>query len=93
MPVVSLEQYEGRPVEAVKIGTYRRAKGLEFKHVYLPCHDQALQSGADEGAEVAAEHAELARSRLFVAMTRARDTLWLGSVMPSGVGTLGEATP
>ncbi|MFJ9842837.1 UvrD-helicase domain-containing protein [Kitasatospora sp. NPDC101155] len=87
VPVVSLEQYEGHPVAAVKIGTYRRAKGLEFKHVYLPRHDQALHS-ADDGGEVATEHAELARSQLFVAMTRARDGLWLGSVALSGDGIL-----
>ncbi|MFC0845395.1 UvrD-helicase domain-containing protein [Streptomyces noboritoensis] len=82
-----LEHYDGRPVEAVKLGTYRRAKGLEFKHVYLPRHDTALPGGASasgpDAAEVpgtAGERDELLRSQLFVAMTRARDVLWLGSV-------------
>ncbi|MFF2073153.1 UvrD-helicase domain-containing protein [Kitasatospora sp. NPDC058162] len=93
VPVVSLEQYEGRAVAAVKVGTYRKAKGLEFKHVYLPCHDQALRYQAEDSGEVAAERAELARSQLFVAMTRARDTLWLGSLTPSAAETPRTSTP
>lgn len=81
IPVCPLEHYDGRPVEAVKLGSYRRAKGLEFKHVYLPRHDDLLtpRSGPSETAQ---ERQQLARSQLFVAMTRARDTLWLGSVRP-----------
>ncbi|CAM5648477.1 UvrD-helicase domain-containing protein OS=Streptomyces rimosus subsp. rimosus (strain ATCC/ DSM 40260 / JCM 4667 / NRRL 2234) OX=1265868 GN=SRIM_031770 PE=4 SV=1 [Streptomyces rimosus subsp. rimosus] len=73
----------------MKLGTYRRAKGLEFKYVYLPQHDAALAneaatggSGATEVPETAREREELLRSQLFVAMTRARDLLWLGSVSP-----------
>lgn len=86
IPVCPLEHYDGHPVEAVKLGTYRRAKGLEFKRVYLPQHDAALRheppagSGAAEPPETAREHEELLRSQLFVAMTRARDVLWLGSI-------------
>lgn len=87
IPVCLLEHYDGRPVDAVKLGTYRRAKGLEFKRVYLPQHDAALPQGAqtdEPGAaavrETAREREELSRSKLFVAMTRARDVLWLGSV-------------
>jgi len=87
IPVCSLEHYDGRPVDAVKLGTYRRAKGLEFKHVYLPQHDAALLdrpaadgTAAAEMPETAQEREELLRSQLFVAMTRARDVLWLGSV-------------
>ncbi len=87
IPVCQLEHYDGRALDAVKLGTYRRAKGLEFKNVFLPQHDAALphatQAGAASGtetAETAREREELRRSRLFVAMTRARDLLWLGSV-------------
>ncbi|MEV6671298.1 UvrD-helicase domain-containing protein [Streptomyces sp. NPDC051162] len=79
IPVCLLEHYDGQPVDGLKLGSYRRAKGLEFKHVYLPRHDEALRGGAP-GDESAHERRELARSQLFVAMTRARDTLWLGSV-------------
>ncbi|MFG2092923.1 UvrD-helicase domain-containing protein [Streptomyces sp. NPDC048612] len=85
LPVCLLDRYDGQPVEAVKLGSYRRAKGLEFKRVYLPRHDAHLPMGAPDGrapAETAHERAELARSQLYVAMTRARDVLWLGSVRP-----------
>ncbi|WP_405742102.1 UvrD-helicase domain-containing protein [Streptomyces sp. NBC_01525] len=89
IPVCPLEHYDGHPVDAVKLGTYLRAKGLEFKRVYLPQHDAALPNGspsADAGVtevtESAREREELLRSQLFVAMTRARDVLWLGSTAP-----------
>ncbi|MEW2432968.1 UvrD-helicase domain-containing protein [Streptomyces caniferus] len=87
--VCLLEQYDGHPVEAVKLGSYRRAKGLEFQRVYLPRHDECLPTGKPDGGpagETADERGELARSQLFVAMTRARDVLWLGSVRPEGGG-------
>ncbi|GHC63068.1 nuclease-related domain-containing DEAD/DEAH box helicase [Streptomyces cinnamoneus] len=82
----ALERYDGHPVPGVKLGSYRRAKGLEFKHVYLPDHDPVRPRGAvDE--DIAQEREELSRTRLFVAMTRARDTLWLGSVHRGGVAS------
>ncbi|MFC6086177.1 nuclease-related domain-containing DEAD/DEAH box helicase [Sphaerisporangium aureirubrum] len=81
VPVVRLESYDGRPVEAVKLGTYRRAKGLEFKYVFLPHHDTAVP-GARAGNAADGERSEIARRQLFVAMSRARDLLWLGSVRP-----------
>ncbi|MFE0764582.1 nuclease-related domain-containing DEAD/DEAH box helicase [Streptomyces smyrnaeus] len=92
IPVCPLDRYDGHPVDAVKIGSYLRAKGLEFKRVFLPDHDaavpQAPESDSPPGPdadrrpsyETAMERSELARSQLFVAMTRARDVLWLGSV-------------
>ena len=76
--MLRLENYDGRPVDAVKIGTCHRAKGLDFKHVYLPHHDAEIRADGESGS--ARERAELARRQLFVAMTRARDLLWLGSV-------------
>ncbi len=83
IPVCPLEQYEGRPVPGVKLGSYVKAKGLEFRHVYLPRHDDHLSRGGAIGDAVARERAALARSQLFVAMTRARDTLWLGGIRPA----------
>ena len=87
IPVCPLEHYDGHAVNAVKLGTYRRAKGLECKNVFLPQHDAVPASGTPphaaggtETSETARERGELMRSRLFVAMTRARDLLWLGSV-------------
>lgn len=83
IPVQRLEQYDGHPAARCKIGTFHRVKGLEFKHVYLPNHDALLRSTLGfSGA--APERAELARRQLFVAMTRARDVLWLGSVRAQG---------
>ncbi|MFF4608004.1 UvrD-helicase domain-containing protein [Streptomyces sp. NPDC001339] len=88
--VCLLEQYDGHPVEAVKLGSYRRAKGLEFKRVYLPRYDAHLTADTKpaEGGQgdAARERGELARSQLFVAMTRARDVLWLGTVRPAEGG-------
>ncbi|MFE1877454.1 UvrD-helicase domain-containing protein [Streptomyces sp. NPDC059496] len=89
--VCLLEHYDGRAVDAVKLGTYRRAKGLEFKNVLLPQYDAVFAHGTPTGtasgpaggtetSETAREREELLRSRLFVAMTRARDLLWLGRV-------------
>ncbi|MEU8550057.1 UvrD-helicase domain-containing protein [Streptomyces roseoverticillatus] len=82
IPAITLEQYDGRPVPGVKLGSYHRAKGLEFKHVHLPDHDAPAAAGQGDGTDdgVARERRELHRSQLFVAMTRARDSLWLGTV-------------
>lgn len=79
IPIQRLEHYDGRYDAACKIGTFHRVKGLEFKHVFLPCHD-ALLRDTNGFSNAAPERAELVRRQLFVAMTRARDTLWLGSV-------------
>ncbi|MEU6312523.1 UvrD-helicase domain-containing protein [Streptomyces sp. NPDC047014] len=87
IPVCPLESYDGHVVGAVKLGTYRRAKGLEFKNVFLPRHDEVFATGrpgeaagGTETAQTVKERGELLRSQLFVAMTRARDLLWLGRV-------------
>ncbi len=77
--VVTLESYDGSEVDAVKVGTIKRAKGLEFKQVLLP--DVRPQQIGDakppiDGAE--RERWERLRRELYVAMTRARDGLWLG---------------
>lgn len=78
-----LDQYDGHPNSHVKVGTYQRAKGLEFKRVYLPRLDAATLGDALRPGEDAQTHAErtaLLGRRMFVAMTRARDALWLGWV-------------
>lgn len=76
----ALDRYDGRPNDQVKVGTYHRAKGLEFKAVFLP----GLSKGTfprlpdpDQSDDEAAEARDLAISQLFVAMTRARDVLVL----------------
>lgn len=80
LPVVELEDYDGRPVEAVKVGTVKRAKGLEFKQV-LVAHvapEWLKPAPTDDGQ--AREAWALRRRELYVAMTRARDGLWVGIV-------------
>lgn len=56
----------------IRVGTWASSKGLEFKHVMLPSCREPGEAGSP---------AETRWSRmLFVAMTRARDTLWMGRV-------------
>lgn len=87
-PVITLERYDGREHSGVKVGTVKRAKGLEFAHVLLPQARSSLLAGAqppDDPAE--RERWELDRRELYVAMTRARSGLWLavdrGSLNPA----------
>ena len=85
LPTLSLEAYDGSPSAACKIGTYTRAKGLDFKHVFIPRQELAVpRQTEDDGA--GRERTELAARRLYVAMTRARDSLWIGTVRPSASG-------
>jgi AAA domain/Nuclease-related domain/UvrD-like helicase C-terminal domain len=83
IPVLELTHYDGKPVDAVKVGTIKRAKGLEFKQVLLVQVPANLLPGEhdlvepEEGA--AAEHTELQKRELYVAMTRAREGLWVGT--------------
>jgi hypothetical protein len=72
IPSISLLEYKGTPVDAVKVGTIKRAKGLEFKVVMLPWTLTSTR-GLDE-ERVARD----VRER-YVAATRARDALWVGS--------------
>ncbi len=78
--VTRLEQYDGHPGPEVKMGTYVRAKGLEFKYVFLPRLDLAVAE--PEGGPSAEERGALRRRQVFVGMTRARDLLWQGTVAP-----------
>lgn len=79
--VVMLEHYDGREVDAVKVGTVKRAKGLEFKQVMLPDVQSRQFGDADPPEdEVERERWDRDRRELYVAMTRARDGLWVGVV-------------
>ncbi len=70
---LDLLDYEGISTDAVKVGTIKRAKGLEFKAVLLPWSTVGARASDDERA------ARELRER-YVAATRARDLLWLGEV-------------
>jgi hypothetical protein len=79
IPTLDLAAYDGTPVDAVKVGTIKRAKGLEFSEVLVVRTPPYLvQPGAPALDEAAEERAALQRRELFVAMTRARDGLWVG---------------
>lgn len=81
IPAIDLYDYDGGSVDAVKVGTVKRAKGLEFKQVLLADVRRdwlAEQASGDDDAE--SERSVLLRRELYVAMTRARDGLWVGVV-------------
>jgi superfamily I DNA/RNA helicase len=77
-PVMNLEEYGGVPIDALKVGTIKRAKGLEFKQVLIPDirREHTVTEPPTEAAE--RERWDLTRRELYVAMTRARDGLWVG---------------
>ena len=75
-----LHDYDGTRTEAVKVGTFHRAKGLEFGHVLVPDRNHmAAPRRPTESEQAYRERVELERRQLFVALTRARDGLWLGT--------------
>ena len=79
---IELETYAGAPAPLVKVGTIKRAKGLEFKQVLLARVDESLLASAAAGLdEGALERREIERRELYVGMTRARDGLWVGSTI------------
>ncbi len=68
-------RWDGRACAPIHVGTVHRAKGTEFRSVFLP--GEPLPSG-----RYREEREALHRQRL-VGMTRARDFLWLGTVISS----------
>ena len=79
IPSVDLRDYKGKAGESVKVGTIKRAKGLEFKQVLVVrTAAHLLESAAGEVDTSVFEKRELDRRELYVAMTRARDGLWVG---------------
>ena len=78
VPAAGLKTYDGVPTPAVKVGNYKRAKGLEFKVVFLPRVKAGYvprKQTANQSDEEYAEQRELELSEFYVAMTRARDQL------------------
>ncbi|MEB0001904.1 UvrD-helicase domain-containing protein [Cryobacterium sp. RTC2.1] len=83
IPVVELTDYDGSPTDAVKVGTIKRAKGLEFKQVLLPWITERLMFPGVIGAgwtDSQIERDERDRRELFVGITRARDGVWVGCI-------------
>jgi hypothetical protein len=81
IPVVDLDNYDGARVDAVKIGTIKRGKGLEFKQVLLAGIRSNLINNTMPRDAADLERHELMRRELYVGVTRARDGLWVG-VLP-----------
>jgi len=75
--VVELSEYDGRTSDAVKVGTIKRAKGLEFKHVLMPDLRADTVGSAPPADGTERERWTLLRRELYVGMTRARDGLWV----------------
>lgn len=76
---VDLQVYDGVTTDRVKLGTFKRAKGLEFKFVLIPgLRTGPLRQWPGESDDSFRERAERSRRELYVGMTRARDGLWLG---------------
>jgi hypothetical protein len=88
VPTIRLKEYEGQVVDAVRVGTFARSKGLEFKTVILlgatpkewEINPFWLKTELDRQEFDAQE-----LRTLFVAMTRARDRLELvsGAELPA----------
>jgi len=78
IPGISLLDYDGTATDAVKVGTYHRSKGLDFAHVCVPDRDQFPRPRRPaEPDDAYRERATLERRQLYVALTRARDSLWV----------------
>ena len=78
LPWEKLDAFEGVHTEAIKVGTLHRAKGLEFKVVFLVFSRPFPRwSYGGEPREQYREERGLQISQLFVAMTRARDALYI----------------
>lgn len=80
LPFIRLQEYDGSASDALKIGTFHRAKGLEFKAVIIADLSQGFvpRRTLDEiPPQELEDHRRLELSALFVAMMRARDLLIL----------------
>jgi superfamily I DNA/RNA helicase len=84
VPTILLTDYDGRTTDSVKVGTFERGKGLDFAHVVIPDADRTPgPRRRHESEDAYAERARLERRRFYVGITRARDTLWLGTTQPT----------
>lgn len=76
----NLEGFQGKTSDTIKVGTYQRGKGLEFKAVFLPqVTDGKFPAPPTKGMneQEATEERDRQIALLFVAMTRARDLLFV----------------
>ncbi|MGV9668210.1 hypothetical protein [Nocardia niigatensis] len=78
VPFRNLEDYVGAGEDMIKIGTVYRAKGLDFRAVLHPFFSKALPP--EPLSDAAHDRADLVTNQRFVAITRAREYVWLGIV-------------
>ncbi|WP_030515305.1 UvrD-helicase domain-containing protein [Nocardia sp. NRRL WC-3656] len=76
IPSVSLEHHDGTQHDAVKVGTVHRAKGMDFAAVFHLTDAPTAPVDRMRGSE--RDRAELAARQTMVALTRARDHIWIG---------------
>jgi hypothetical protein len=89
LPAIDLTDYDGHPTDAIKVGTFQRSKGLDFAHVLIPDADRTpAPRRPHESDDAYTERARQERRHLYVAITRARDTLWLGSTRQHAIGPI-----
>ncbi|MCA1189875.1 MULTISPECIES: UvrD-helicase domain-containing protein [unclassified Saccharopolyspora] len=79
IPVRNLDGWAGERDGRVSVGTVHRAKGLEFREVFVP--ELPAEDGDDDRDRDLRELAQRAR---LVALTRARDLLWVGPPRAAG---------
>ena len=72
-----LRHYVGTSNDMIKVGTFHRAKGLEFRVVFLLNVDARASGSYSLNREEKDEFNAIQMNQLFVAMTRARDGLFL----------------
>jgi hypothetical protein len=76
-----LADYGAVETSTLKVGTFDGAKGLEFKHVFMPDYLRFIND-AKRTDQANKDWLHAAQNRVYVGMTRPRDTLWLGVVGP-----------
>ncbi|WP_420443296.1 3'-5' exonuclease [Candidatus Poriferisodalis sp.] len=77
---INLRDFVGKATDEVRVGTFDRAKGLEFKVVFLLGVSHGAWPFTAPNRLPPAERVDaeaLATTKLFVAMTRARDALYV----------------
>ena len=75
IPAMRLADYTGECTDRVKVGTIKRAKGLEFKQVVVMAVPRRTLAGSRGGSAERSDKQVLEARELYVAMTRARDGL------------------
>jgi ATP-dependent exoDNAse (exonuclease V) beta subunit len=66
---------------------------LEFKHVVVPAVDPIVMQASAPADEFLSELWHQQRRELYVAMTRGRDTLWVGCITGSKAQTMPRVIP